>query len=61
MLIWIILSVCLFMVLMSVEEIIYFILRTRVMDEKRPEGGKVLSFYKKMKVKLNASKQESPL
>jgi hypothetical protein len=49
---WVVLIVSSFIFLAVVEEIIYFILRTRVIEDNHPaKEGKLKSLYRKVKVK----------
>jgi hypothetical protein len=53
---WIILFASLFILFAIVEEVIYFILRTRVIENNHPaKEGKIKSLYKKVKLKLSPS------
>jgi uncharacterized protein YneF (UPF0154 family) len=53
---WIVLIVSSFILFAILEEIIYFILRTRVIENNHPaKEGKIKSLYKKVKLKLSPS------
>jgi hypothetical protein len=53
---WIILFASLFILFAIVEEVIYYILRTRVIENDHPaKEGKIKSLYKKVKLKLSPS------
>jgi hypothetical protein len=53
---WIVLIVSAFILFAILEEIIYFILRTRVMENHRSaKEGKIKSLYRKVKYKLSPS------
>lgn len=52
----IILFISLLVLIAAVEEIIYFFLRTRIIDNHQTEKeGKIKSLYKKVKLKLSPS------
>ncbi|XXM71615.1 hypothetical protein ACQ0QQ_18335 [Lysinibacillus sphaericus] len=53
---WISLVVSLLILLAVLEEIIYFILRTKVINDNQPsKEGKIKTFYEKVKLKLSPS------
>ncbi|OAT83829.1 hypothetical protein A6P54_00570 [Bacillus sp. MKU004] len=53
---WISLFVSLLILFAIAEEIIYFILRTKVINDNHPaEEGKIKTLYKKVKLKLSPS------
>ncbi|WP_175991387.1 hypothetical protein [Bacillus sp. Marseille-Q1617] len=56
MMVWLILILSLIIFFAIVEEVIYFILRTRVIENNhKAKEGKIKSLYKKVKLKLSPS------